>query len=221
MKSRELLDRRVGVYWPVEQRYFFGTVASFNAETEMHYIKYDDGDQEYVDLNDEIWVLVEDGDPRSTRFNHEDGDTALRDSLTKATKDDFSPAMDVRDPLRVVGGPVCVHGAKDQSQGPATAVNPPAKEEEEVLVEGDTYQVYRTTSGTPGYEIYSSFEGYAVCEISVRAFSLGEVHLKAESTSRPPVTETVKLPSRIDNKSAQALFTETGQLYVRVAEAGG
>ena len=41
----EVKDRRVSIYWTGDRKWFTGTIVQFDATTDEHYIKYEDGDQ--------------------------------------------------------------------------------------------------------------------------------------------------------------------------------
>ncbi|KAK9814438.1 hypothetical protein WJX72_005888 [[Myrmecia] bisecta] len=51
----ELVGRRIRVYWPDDNRHYPGRVIRFNAATGKHFIQYDDGDTEDLDLQRERW----------------------------------------------------------------------------------------------------------------------------------------------------------------------
>ena len=62
-------------------------------------------------------------------------------------------------------------------------------------------------------------------QISIRCWSSGQVVIEpckapASAPAPPLPAERIQLPARIDTKSASALFTPAGQLYVRIARAG-
>ena len=43
-------DRRVSIYWTGDRKWFTGTIVQFDATTDEHYIKYEDGDQRWEAL---------------------------------------------------------------------------------------------------------------------------------------------------------------------------
>lgn len=105
---------------------------------------------------------------------------------------------------------------------PAVALPPPA-----LVAQGTAFKAYTTLpgAGPRGYEIFFSLPGFSIDEVSVRAFSRGEVVIWARQGQGEgcggvveEYREAVVLPSRVDASSAKALFTPSGQLYVRVAE---
>lgn len=55
-------DDVVEVYWPVDKEWYRGTVVSIDKYTGECFIVYEDGDEEHLNMEDEIWrqVLVKD-----------------------------------------------------------------------------------------------------------------------------------------------------------------
>lgn len=45
--------KRIDVWWPVEKRYFRGTITGYSASQQRHTVKYDDGDMGRVFLPSE------------------------------------------------------------------------------------------------------------------------------------------------------------------------
>lgn len=56
--SRDLLGSRVRVYWPAEDAWFKGTLSKYSSDTKKHYVRYDDGDSEWVDLTTEKYEIL-------------------------------------------------------------------------------------------------------------------------------------------------------------------
>lgn len=52
------MDKRVKVYWPLDKAWYEGCVKSFDSKSGEHLVKYDDGDEEMIDLAEEKieWV---------------------------------------------------------------------------------------------------------------------------------------------------------------------
>lgn len=48
----------IEVYWPEDEIYYPGTVASYNAQNEKYFIKYLDGEQEHLKMDNEKWRFV-------------------------------------------------------------------------------------------------------------------------------------------------------------------
>lgn len=98
--------------------------------------------------------------------------------------------------------------------------------ERNLVYKSKGFAVYRSVVGPPGYEIYAKFPNLKANDINIRAHSRGAVYIKVRSMSsdlrRRPLFETievVELPSKLETKSASALLTEGGQLFIRVAES--
>ncbi|MCO5560048.1 hypothetical protein L7F22_013654 [Adiantum nelumboides] len=58
--GKELLNKRVQVYWPMDKRFYRGTIRSYNSVKKLHDVVYDDGDKETLDLRKEHWEYIED-----------------------------------------------------------------------------------------------------------------------------------------------------------------
>jgi len=66
-QSSQILDVSVGsrlsIWWPIEKEHFDGTVTDISTDktsTKPHYIEYDDGDKEWINLNCRKFVLLHD-----------------------------------------------------------------------------------------------------------------------------------------------------------------
>ncbi|KAL1812681.1 hypothetical protein ACET3Z_022746 [Daucus carota] len=57
--NENLVGRRVKVWWPLDQMFYEGAVASFDSLTQMHKVLYADGDEETLNLRNERWELLE------------------------------------------------------------------------------------------------------------------------------------------------------------------
>ena len=53
----EVVGRRLKVWWPADEAWYSGGVASYDGE--RHAIQYDDGDEEAVDLSKEKFEFLE------------------------------------------------------------------------------------------------------------------------------------------------------------------
>lgn len=62
--GENLVGRKIKVWWPLDQIYYEGLVASFDQSTRKHKICYNDGDEEILNLMEEQWELVENALPR-------------------------------------------------------------------------------------------------------------------------------------------------------------
>ncbi|TVU09494.1 hypothetical protein EJB05_42970, partial [Eragrostis curvula] len=66
-QAAEAVGRRLRVYWPLDDAWYKGRVESYDAGSSRHRVKYDDGDEEEVDLGKEKfeWAAGEESTPPS------------------------------------------------------------------------------------------------------------------------------------------------------------
>ncbi|PSS14723.1 DNA mismatch repair protein [Actinidia chinensis var. chinensis] len=57
--GQEAVNRRVRVYWPLDQSWYEGCVKSFDKISGKHLVQYDDAEEEFLDLSKEKIELVE------------------------------------------------------------------------------------------------------------------------------------------------------------------
>ena len=50
-RGRAVVSERLGIFWPDDQQFYWGTVCDFNFETGEHFVHYDDGQQEWLYLS--------------------------------------------------------------------------------------------------------------------------------------------------------------------------
>ncbi|KAL6563130.1 hypothetical protein OROHE_005717 [Orobanche hederae] len=55
--GKEMVNARVMVWWPLDKTFYTGTVEAFDPLTKKHKIKYDDDEEEVLDLREERWEL--------------------------------------------------------------------------------------------------------------------------------------------------------------------
>ncbi|CAN6456350.1 unnamed protein product [Victoria cruziana] len=53
-----VLSRKVKVFWPLDKQWYFGEIKSYNPKSKLHYIKYDDRDEEWLSLGKEKFKLL-------------------------------------------------------------------------------------------------------------------------------------------------------------------
>ncbi|KAF8407015.1 hypothetical protein HHK36_006137 [Tetracentron sinense] len=53
-----VLNRRIKVFWPLDQSWYFGLVNNYDLETRLHHVKYDDRDEEWINLRNERFKLL-------------------------------------------------------------------------------------------------------------------------------------------------------------------
>ena len=54
-----MVGRRIEVLWPADSAWYLGKVASYNAQSGRHLVRYNDGDEERLDLSLEVFRLVD------------------------------------------------------------------------------------------------------------------------------------------------------------------
>ncbi|KAI4337383.1 hypothetical protein L6164_015807 [Bauhinia variegata] len=53
-----VLNQRIKVFWPLDQSWYYGLVNDYDKEKKLHHIKYDDRDEEWIDLQTERFKLL-------------------------------------------------------------------------------------------------------------------------------------------------------------------
>lgn len=53
-----VLNRRIKVFWPLDQSWYYGLVNDYDKERKLHHVKYDDRDEEWIDLQNERFKLL-------------------------------------------------------------------------------------------------------------------------------------------------------------------
>nr|GEV61445.1 sister chromatid cohesion protein PDS5 homolog B-like isoform X1 [Tanacetum cinerariifolium] len=60
-KTRDLIGRRIRVWWPMDKAFYEGVVKSYDDHKKKHVVLYDDGEVEVLFLDKERWELIEKG----------------------------------------------------------------------------------------------------------------------------------------------------------------
>ncbi|CAN0898582.1 Histone-lysine N-methyltransferase TRX1 [Linum grandiflorum] len=53
-----VLNRRIKVFWPLDESWYYGLVNDYDKEKKLHHVKYDDRDEEWIDLQNERFKLL-------------------------------------------------------------------------------------------------------------------------------------------------------------------
>ncbi|XP_050215134.1 uncharacterized protein LOC126666180 [Mercurialis annua] len=53
-----VLNRRIKVFWPLDQSWYYGLISDYDDVTKLHHVKYDDRDEEWINLQDERFKLL-------------------------------------------------------------------------------------------------------------------------------------------------------------------
>nr|XP_027084769.1 uncharacterized protein LOC113706911 isoform X1 [Coffea arabica]XP_027084770.1 uncharacterized protein LOC113706911 isoform X1 [Coffea arabica]XP_027084771.1 uncharacterized protein LOC113706911 isoform X1 [Coffea arabica] len=52
------LNRRIKVYWPLDESWYYGRVNDYDPKRKLHHVEYDDRDEEWIDLHNEKFKLL-------------------------------------------------------------------------------------------------------------------------------------------------------------------
>ncbi|XP_039144061.1 uncharacterized protein LOC120281260 [Dioscorea cayenensis subsp. rotundata] len=58
MDPNSLIKQRIRVFWPLDQCWYFGLVKDYDPASKLHHVKYDDRDEEWIDLQSERFKLL-------------------------------------------------------------------------------------------------------------------------------------------------------------------
>ncbi|KAL3844133.1 hypothetical protein ACJIZ3_001536 [Penstemon smallii] len=58
LETSLVLNRRIKIFWPLDESWYDGLVNNYHAETNLYHVKYDDRDEEWVDLQEEKFKLL-------------------------------------------------------------------------------------------------------------------------------------------------------------------
>ncbi|KAL6533889.1 hypothetical protein OROHE_013722 [Orobanche hederae] len=58
LDPRWVLNRRIKIFWPLDESWYFGYVTGYHSEAKLHHLKYDDGEEEWVNLEEENFRLL-------------------------------------------------------------------------------------------------------------------------------------------------------------------
>ncbi|XP_055827265.1 sister chromatid cohesion protein PDS5 homolog D-like isoform X2 [Solanum dulcamara] len=56
----EIVGSRIRVWWPLDETFYEGAISTFDPVKKMHEIAYDDGETETLNLNEEVFEILED-----------------------------------------------------------------------------------------------------------------------------------------------------------------
>ncbi|KAI3695765.1 hypothetical protein L1987_78765 [Smallanthus sonchifolius] len=58
MDAHWFLNRKITIFWPLDESWYYGLVNDYDAEKNLHHIKYDDRDEEWISLENERFKLL-------------------------------------------------------------------------------------------------------------------------------------------------------------------
>ncbi|CAN4076578.1 unnamed protein product [Withania somnifera] len=53
-----VLNRRIKVFWPLDESWYYGLLSDYDPERKLHHVKYDDRDEEWINLENERFKLL-------------------------------------------------------------------------------------------------------------------------------------------------------------------
>ncbi|MCO5559946.1 hypothetical protein L7F22_013550 [Adiantum nelumboides] len=89
----ELVGCRIRVWWPMDRKYYKGTVQTYQPSKKTHKVVYDDGDVEVLKLGNEQWEILKDpkespGSPSTKSKSHADDGLQLKEKKeSRSTKE--------------------------------------------------------------------------------------------------------------------------------------
>ncbi|XP_010556697.1 PREDICTED: DNA mismatch repair protein MSH6 [Tarenaya hassleriana] len=85
--GHEVVGKKVRVYWPLDKRLYDGCVVSYDKESGKHWVEYDDGEEESLNLGEEKieWVMGESAGQRFKRLRR--GASAIRKVVVEDDED--------------------------------------------------------------------------------------------------------------------------------------
>ena len=114
--GKEVENKRIRVWWPDEKRWYSGVIAAFNARKGLHWVEYDDGDEEWVDLRKERWEWRRGNAPIAASGDLSDGNTPEGDIASRLAM--LAAAADEADvklpPTEAVKGPSPIISASEE-----------------------------------------------------------------------------------------------------------
>ncbi|KAI4964167.1 hypothetical protein ZWY2020_006951 [Hordeum vulgare] len=91
--SKDLVGRRIKVWWPLDKEFYPGVVKSYDSAKKLHTVLYDDGDIEQLNMAKEKWKMIEsNGSPMKQQKKDHVGSNQERAQETKSTSSMEVPA---------------------------------------------------------------------------------------------------------------------------------
>ncbi|KAG0487558.1 hypothetical protein HPP92_009653 [Vanilla planifolia] len=75
-----VIKQRIRVFWPLDKCWYFGLVKDYDPVTKMHHVKYDDRDEEWINLQNERFKLLLFPSEVANKFDHETSINETKDT---------------------------------------------------------------------------------------------------------------------------------------------
>ncbi|KAK8941954.1 hypothetical protein KSP40_PGU010307 [Platanthera guangdongensis] len=85
-----VVKQRIRVFWPLDKCWYFGLVKGYDPITKMHHVKYDDRDEEWINLQNERFKLLLFPSELSNKFNHERSKNEVKKKNKKEKKESMN-----------------------------------------------------------------------------------------------------------------------------------
>jgi hypothetical protein len=105
-----IVKERIRVFWPLDETWYFGLVKDYDPVTRLHHVRYDDKDEEWINLqNERIKLLLLPGEARS-RSDHNNSRSAFKskhEEIEREDSDESNARSSESEPIRLLS-----HGPK-------------------------------------------------------------------------------------------------------------
>ncbi|XP_062194649.1 uncharacterized protein LOC133897821 isoform X2 [Phragmites australis] len=83
-----IVKERIRVFWPLDETWYFGLVKEYDPVTRLHHVRYDDKDEEWINLqNERIKLLLLPGEARN-RSNHNNSRSLFKPRHEESERED-------------------------------------------------------------------------------------------------------------------------------------
>ncbi|XP_019095474.1 PREDICTED: sister chromatid cohesion protein PDS5 homolog A-like [Camelina sativa] len=86
LANDELIGCRIEVWWPMDKRFYEGTIKSYDSTKQRHVILYEDGDVEVLNLDKERWELIDTGGKPAKKSRTSKGSSNKKRSFESKSK---------------------------------------------------------------------------------------------------------------------------------------
>jgi hypothetical protein len=97
-----IVKERIRVFWPLDETWYFGLVKEYDPVTRLHHVRYDDKDEEWINLqNERIKLLLLPGEAR-IRSNHNNSRPAFKpkhEEIERENKDESDTRSSESEPI--------------------------------------------------------------------------------------------------------------------------
>ncbi|XP_030473954.2 sister chromatid cohesion protein PDS5 homolog A [Syzygium oleosum] len=99
----DLIGCKIKVWWPMDKRFYQGTIKSYDTEKKKHVVLYEDGDVEILNLEKERWELMDKGRKSAKKLKSSKGSSAKKVSSSQKEKV-TSSSKKIKEMVKIVKG---------------------------------------------------------------------------------------------------------------------